>query len=108
MVSTRQMSIVNGECSTQVSDQGAPCRSTRNANCLVPAEPGPSQGKFLPTRQTILLLDLPVEVIEKILSYLNFKNICQLRLVSFIVCILFSKFCFVEKKGLLVKADELK
>lgn len=32
--------------------------------------------------QTLKLLDLPDEVLEKILGYLPFKEICKLRLVS--------------------------
>lgn len=112
MVSTRQMSIVNnGECSSsaQVGEQsGASCRATRNATssalvaAAASAEPGPSTSRFLPPRQAIFLLDLPVEVVEKILSYLTFKNVCQLRLVSIffqVECCLiykyFRAFCFL-------------
>lgn len=32
--------------------------------------------------QSINILNLPQEVLEKIFSYLSFKNICQLRMVS--------------------------
>lgn len=32
--------------------------------------------------QSVNILNLPQEVLEKIFSYLSFKNICQLRLVS--------------------------
>lgn len=35
-----------------------------------------------PPVQSINILNLPQEVLEKIFSYLSFKNICQLRLVS--------------------------
>lgn len=84
MVSTRQMSIVSGgisECANQVTDHG-PARSTRNNPVIIPSEPSTSHGRSTQTKQNIFLLDMPQEVIEKILSYLSFKNICQLRLVS--------------------------
>lgn len=37
--------------------------------------------------QSMHLLDFPPEIIEKIFGYLSFKNICQLRLVSNLICI---------------------
>lgn len=86
MVSTRQMSIVSGgisECSNQVTDHG-PARSTRNNTVLIASEASTSHGRSTQTKQSIFLLDLPQEVTEKILGYLSFKNICQLRLVSLI------------------------
>ncbi|XP_072390467.1 uncharacterized protein dmpd [Diabrotica undecimpunctata] len=91
MVSTRQMTIGNnGTGDGSQSPSEGPAKFTRNststtttvtAGCSSTVQYSraptiPVQSKF------ISILDLPQEVLEKIFSYLKFKNICQLRLVS--------------------------
>ncbi|CAG9858522.1 unnamed protein product [Phyllotreta striolata] len=89
MVSTRQMTIGNngaGESNQPPVDGPAKfTRNSTNASCSStvqysksPAAPATSTSSQV---QSIHFLDLPQEVIEKIFSYLRFKNICQLRLV---------------------------
>lgn len=89
MVSTRQMTIGNnGAGEGSQSPNEGPAKFTRNststtvsAGCSSTVQyskvPSPS-----PPVQSIHLLDLPQEIIEKIFSYIKFKNICQMRLVS--------------------------
>lgn len=87
MVYTRQMTIGNngtGE-SNQLNLEG-PAKFTRNSTPAV--TPGCSSTMHFckalsQSVQSINVLDLPQEVLEKIFSYLSFRNICQLRLVSF-------------------------
>lgn len=88
MVSTRQMTIGNnGAGEGSQSPNEGPAKFTRNststtvsAGCSSTVQyskvPSPS-----PPVQSIHLLDLPQEIIEKIFSYIKFKNICQMRLV---------------------------
>ncbi|KAJ8934377.1 hypothetical protein NQ314_013418 [Rhamnusium bicolor] len=89
MVSTRQMTIGNNGSveSNQpptVPTEG-PAKFTRNSAAASTSFNGTMQYcKALspsPPVQLIYFLDLPQEIIEKIFSYLSFKNICQLRLV---------------------------
>lgn len=90
MVSTRQMAIVSGG-STDVSGQAldnGPARYTRNSVALHgldvgSGEPQPSTSTALalPQKQSKKLMDLPPEIVDKILSYLPFKKICASRLV---------------------------
>lgn len=92
MVSTRQMSIVNGNSSTNdcSSAQNSAFYNTRcirnNNQNNYESTPSTSnaQGQSNQTvdKVQIQLMDLPPEVIEKILRNLKFKNVCQLRLVS--------------------------
>lgn len=81
MVSTRQMSNVNGSCEAGPSGS---TRTTRNSALAVCVSPSRSSTSF--DRN---LLELPQEVWEKIFGYLTFKNICQLRLV----CCKFDSYC---------------
>ncbi|XP_018329168.1 F-box only protein 28 [Agrilus planipennis] len=89
MVSTRQMSVIsnNGnECIGQstsgyVSSSRASRNSASHSSCSnSDGGPSTSSGKVV-SSQSVNLLDLPQEVIEKILGYISFKNICQLRFV---------------------------
>lgn len=94
MVYTRQMTIGNsgtGECSQYNSE--SPAKYTRNSAIAgIPVCSGTMQyckALLPPSVQSINLLDLPQEVLEKIFSYLSFKNICQMRLVSCIIIVQF-------------------
>ncbi|KAL0832868.1 hypothetical protein ABMA28_001020 [Loxostege sticticalis] len=95
MVSTRQMSSVVG--SNGSSDGAGPSHSepvavsrvTRHSSALLPggSSPHASSSKctsLVPATKIFNtnLLDLPVEVIEKIFSYLGFKSVSQLRMVN--------------------------
>lgn len=81
MVFTRQMTI-GGSGGSSSSDESTyapgPSKYTRNSIQTVNTS---GNVRFVAVRTT-KLLDLPGEIIEKILSYLSYKNICQLRLVS--------------------------
>lgn len=90
MVSTRLMSIVN-ETLTELYSQGSSTeptatRVTRNSVSSHPV-PSTSADSSRPSTSTssLNLLDLPAEIIEKVLSYLTYKNVCQLRLVSIVL-----------------------
>lgn len=89
MVSTRLMSIVN-ETLTELYTQGSGTehtvtRVTRNSAALHPV-PSTSAENNRPSTSTssLNILDLPAEIVEKILSFLTYKNVCQLRLVSIV------------------------
>ncbi|XP_060524895.1 F-box only protein 28 [Cylas formicarius] len=79
MVSTRLMSMGNGtvnELASHSSSTDGPAKFTRNsaaAACYKPAAR---------TVESIQFLELPQEVIEKVFSYLSFREISKLRLVS--------------------------
>lgn len=105
MVSTRQMSSVSngsgGESSSQTSNSNndsSPAKFTRHNTVIALASqsmshPIPSTSKtvisyeqWIPDQskpdQSVFLLDLPQEVLEKIFSFLSFKTIAHLRPVS--------------------------
>ncbi|CAH1173553.1 unnamed protein product [Phaedon cochleariae] len=83
MVSTRQMTIGNnGAVESNHSPSEGPAKSTRNSTIASTSFCGMVQTCRAPQVQSVFFLDLPQEVIEKIFSYLPFKNICQLRLVG--------------------------
>lgn len=94
MVSTRQMSSVGGGSGggdgsgPSGSEPAAVPRVTRHSSALLPggSSPHASSSKCtalvaVPKTYTTNLLDLPVEVIEKIFCYLGFKSVSNLRLV---------------------------
>lgn len=99
MVSTRQMTIGGGASSSGSGDEStsfgparytrsgsgsgdesgpSSCRYSRNGNTGVAGSSG-SHSRVV--TQTRTLLELPQEILEKILKNLTFKNICQVRLV---------------------------
>ncbi|XP_026736983.1 F-box only protein 28 [Trichoplusia ni] len=95
MVSTRQMSSVgsgNGGSDGAGPSHAEPVavsRVTRHSSALMPggSSPHASTSKctsILPAPKTYTtnLLDLPVEVIEKIICYLGFKSVSHLRMVN--------------------------
>lgn len=96
MVSTRQMSSVGG--GNGGSDGAGPShaepmavsRVTRHSSTLMPGGSSPhastSKCSLAPASKTSIL-DLPVEVIEKIIGYTGFKHVSQIRMV--IIFILF-------------------
>jgi hypothetical protein len=75
MVSTRQSSG-HGEGASTSNWDSSGFRSSRNQQ--------ESTNETNQPQQKIFLLDLPQEIVEKILGYLKFKNISQLRTVSII------------------------
>ncbi|XP_052740510.1 F-box only protein 28 [Bicyclus anynana] len=93
MVSTRQMSSVGGGSGS--SDGAGPsqaepvavARVTRHSSALLPggSSPHASTSRALlpaPKAFTTNLLDLPVEVLEKIFRYVGFKSVSHLRTVN--------------------------
>lgn len=117
MVSTRQMSSVGGGTNGG-SDGAGPShaepvsvvRVTRHSSTLMPGGSSPQQLSSGSSRYTSLvtvqrtttnLFDLPVELIEKILRYVGFKNIAHLRMVSIIVCLLFRELGIYYKNKIL-------
>uniref|UniRef100_A0A2A4JBP5 F-box domain-containing protein n=1 Tax=Heliothis virescens TaxID=7102 RepID=A0A2A4JBP5_HELVI len=94
MVSTRQMSSVGG--GNGGSDGAGPShaepvavsRVTRHSSALMPGGSSPhastSKCSLVPAPKTYstTILDLPVEVIEKIICYLGFKSVSHLRMVN--------------------------
>ncbi|KAJ0178740.1 hypothetical protein K1T71_005515 [Dendrolimus kikuchii] len=96
MVSTRQMSSVgsgngsNEGAGPSHSETTAVARVTRHSSALMPggSSPHASSSKctsfvtITPKTYTTSLLDLPVEVIEKIFCYLGFKSVSHLRMVN--------------------------
>ncbi|CAG9795073.1 unnamed protein product [Diatraea saccharalis] len=95
MVSTRQMSSVVG--SSGNNDGAGPShaepvavsRVTRHSSALLPggSSPHASSSKCttivpVPKAYTTNMLDLPIEVIEKIFGYLGFKTVSHLRMVN--------------------------
>lgn len=98
MVSTRQMSSVgsgNGGSDGAGPSHAEPVavsRVTRHSSALMPggSSPHASTSKctsILPAPKTYStnLLDMPVEVIEKIICYLGFKSVSHLRMVNILV-----------------------
>lgn len=95
MVSTRQMSSVVGSsgsvegASPSQSEPAAVSRVTRHSSALLPggSSPHASSSKCTsvvpaPKNFHTNLLDLPVEILEKIFSYLGFKTVSHLRMVN--------------------------
>ncbi|XP_039749419.1 F-box only protein 28 [Pararge aegeria] len=94
MVSTRQMSSVGGGGGS--SDGAGPshaepvtvARVTRHSSALLPggSSPHASTSKTIvlpaPKIYSTNLLDLPIEVLEKIFRYVGFKSVSHLRLVN--------------------------
>ncbi|XP_044761201.1 F-box only protein 28 [Coccinella septempunctata] len=93
MVSTRQMTTGgdestsfgparytrSGSGSGDESSGPSTSRYTRNSSTAAVASSSGSQSR--PVTHSRNLLDLPQEILEKILKHLSFKNICQVRLV---------------------------
>lgn len=91
MVSTRQMTNVGG--SSPSSDEAETGTRPPRHNSVITivtssliqnAAVEPSTLSTVVSRPTIKLLDLPQEVIEKILSYVGYKKVSQMRMVSFL------------------------
>lgn len=93
MVSTRQMSSVSngaGESSSShnSTNEPGPSKYTRYNTVIttLASQAGTSQTviKYEAPKQeqTVFLMDMPPELIEKILSYLPFKAVAHLRTVS--------------------------
>lgn len=95
MVSTRQMSSVGGSSGSSEgagpshAEPVAVSRVTRHSSALLPggSSPHASSSKCnsivpAPKTYTTNLLDLPIEVVDKIFSYLGFKTVSQLRMVN--------------------------
>ena len=93
MVSTRQMSSIGG--SNGSSDGAGPshaepvtvARVTRHSSALLPGGFSPQNSSksatvSAPKIDTTNLLDVPIEVLEKIFRYLGFKNVSHLRMVN--------------------------
>lgn len=92
MVSTRQMSSVGGGggegAGPSHAEPAAVSRVTRHSSALLPGGSSPHAGTpkcssliAAPKSYSTNLLDLPIEVIEKIFSYLGFKSVSHLRMV---------------------------
>lgn len=94
MVSTRQMSSIGGGSGS--GDGAGPshaetvsvARVTRHSSAQLPGGSSPhastSKAVLIPAPKiyTTNLLDLPIEVLEKIFRYLGFKNVSHLRMVN--------------------------
>lgn len=106
MVSTRQMSSVGGGGGGGSGGEGpshaepaAVSRVTRHSSALLPGGSSPQAGSskcssLIPAPKTYStnLLDLPIEVIEKIFSNLGFKSVSHLRMVIRILYF----FCYIS------------
>lgn len=88
MVSTRQMTMGSSgtaDCSHHPLLGDGPAKYTRNSTAALAAVHGPgtsSKYQSITATKSIQFLDLPQEILEKIFSYLKYKNICQMRFVS--------------------------
>ncbi|XP_060801700.1 F-box only protein 28 [Amyelois transitella] len=93
MVSTRQMSSVGGSGSSDGAgpshvEPAAVSRVTRHSSALLPggSSPHASTSKctsLVPASKSATnFLDLPIEVIDKIFSYLGFKTVSHMRMVN--------------------------
>ncbi|CAH2105579.1 unnamed protein product [Euphydryas editha] len=94
MVSTRQMSSIgggNGSTDGPGPSQSEPvtvARVTRHSSALLPGGSSPhsasNKSVIVPAPKTFTtsLLDLPIEVLEKIFRYLGFKSVSHLRMVN--------------------------
>ncbi|EEZ98462.1 F-box only protein 28 [Tribolium castaneum] len=83
MVSTRQMSIGNsGTTEGSEHAENGPAKYTRNSTAAAhSSHQGQCSKSTTNAPAKLHFLDLPQEIIEKIFSYLTYKNICQLRFV---------------------------
>ncbi|KAJ2951938.1 hypothetical protein O0L34_g4190 [Tuta absoluta] len=94
MVSTRQMSSTGGGGGVDVGgaahgEPTAVARVTRHSSALMPGGSSPHANSSkcatllpAPRSYSTNLLDLPIEVHEKIFSYLGFKTVSQMRMVN--------------------------
>lgn len=81
MVSTRQMTITTtgpGAVEDPFNDS-----TTATLARNVSAATRSANGDDIPKQQTIFLLDLPIEILDKIFSYVGYKQCAQMRGVSF-------------------------
>lgn len=80
MVSTRQMTITTGPGAVEdpFSDSTT---GTLARNVSAPSRSA-NGGDDIP-KQTIFLLDMPIEILDKIISYVGYKQCAQMRGVSF-------------------------
>lgn len=89
LASNRPMSSSSdsGQCSSS-SDSSGPAKYTRH-NTVIATLPLSTTQNVSPDvprpNQTIFLLNMPQEVLEKIFSFLSFKTIAHLRPVSFYI-----------------------
>lgn len=90
MVSTRQMTTTTGPGG--VIEYSFEATASTSSNLSRPPAPKSPITIYPPTTQTIFLLDLPVELVEKIVSYTGYRNVAQLRTVAYIIFIFFSPF----------------
>jgi hypothetical protein len=97
MVSTRQSSSC-GENTGTVSEAG-PSKSLRHSNAQPPPLPeanSSTHGAEVPSTQSINLMDLPPEIMLKILGFLSYKTVAHLRPVRFLYLLnLFTPCCFL-------------
>lgn len=88
MVSTRQMTITTGPGAVEdpFSDS-----TTATLARNVSAASRSANGDDIPNKQTIFLLDLPIEILDKIFSHVGYKQCAQMRVVSqeynFFLCV---------------------
>ncbi|CAG9559683.1 unnamed protein product [Danaus chrysippus] len=91
MVSTRQMSSIGGGSGS--GDGAGPshaeavtvARVTRHSSGLLPGGSSPHAGRSIiqaPKSFNTNMLDMPIEVLEKIFRYLGFKSVSHLRMVN--------------------------
>ncbi|OWR46721.1 F-box only protein 28 [Danaus plexippus] len=91
MVSTRQMSSIGGGSGS--GDGAGPshaeavtvARVTRHSSALLPGGSSPHAGRNIiqaPKSFNTNMLDMPIEVLEKIFRYLGFKSVSHLRMVN--------------------------
>lgn len=73
MVSTRLMSTTNNSNANDGPSHSGNSKCNRSNQAHTSATE---------TVVTISILDLPQEILEKVMGYLTFKNVCSLRLVS--------------------------
>lgn len=90
MVSTRQMTITTGPGAVEdpFSDS-----TTATLARNVSAASRSANGDDIPNKQTIFLLDLPIEILDKIFSYVGYKQCAQMRGVSSFYIFRFFFFC---------------
>lgn len=86
MVSTRQQSNVGSGGDNSGSESVGTTRSVRHSASqshsgheIVPVSSSSSSQPYV---SNVKLLDLPHEVLEKIFSYIGYKNVSHMRLVS--------------------------
>lgn len=87
MVSTRQSSNVGGGGeNTGVVSEAGPSKALRHNNAPPPSLPEPSTSAHFaevsPT-QAVNLMDLPPEILLKILGWLSYRTVAHLRPVRF-------------------------